>query len=157
MALEVTSVTGPGLVLAWMSRSCGGRKLRTIGLVVRRLANVDPVTIALSANQELRESVMSSTAASESEKRKNDRLHDEEDMRLEDLPCSLSNIEAICVDTYTPLCILDVPGLISRRFTLCKSPCLIVAAHYGVSRCGPVLPAGKHGDWGALGCAEPGR
>jgi hypothetical protein len=55
-----------------------GRKLRTIGLVVRRLANVDPVTIALSANQELRESVMSSTAASESKKRKNDRLHDEE-------------------------------------------------------------------------------
>ena len=52
-------------------------------------------------------------------------------MRLEDLPCSLSNIEAICVDTYTPLCIIDVPGLISRRFTLCKK-CLflIVAAHY---------------------------
>jgi hypothetical protein len=52
-------------------------------------------------------------------------------MRLEDLPCSLSNIEAICADTYTPLCILDVPGLISRRFTLCKRPCLKVKPTMG--------------------------
>ena len=34
------------------------------------------------------------------------------------------------------------------------------ALHYGVSRCGSVLPAGKHVDWEfgrALGSAEPGR
>lgn len=44
------------------------RKLRTIGLVVGRLANVDPVTVALAADEKLGESVVSSTAASESEK-----------------------------------------------------------------------------------------
>ena len=66
-------------------------------------------------------------------------------------------------DTYTPLVVSRRSWAYFQALHVMQKMLVFdsrSALHYGVSRCGSVLPAGKHVDWEfgrALGSAEPGR